>query len=243
MPGRGDGSQVASATIDHCGQVVGVPVDPLPLEGSAMFGLVASDPTVSRTVDRLAADVDKVLAAIDRVRAIARARVGSCAGSHAPDHQVSADDLLVVDLDATLVTAHSEKEQARPTFNRVVSASARTWRHATTPTTCWSSTRDRVTPPRTTPLTPSPPSPGRSNGSRAPTATGCSSASTGRGSPTSCSSTSPPAAGSGAAAGSSPSAGPAPTWRRTRSPRSRRRPGPRASTRTAHRSGTRSSPS
>ena len=34
-----------------------------------VFGLVASDPTVSRTIDRLADDADKVLAAVDTARA------------------------------------------------------------------------------------------------------------------------------------------------------------------------------
>ena len=40
------------------------------------------------------------------------------AGEHAPDHAVDAAAPLVIDLDATLVTAHSEKEQAAPTFRR-----------------------------------------------------------------------------------------------------------------------------
>ncbi|MBL7502515.1 IS1380 family transposase [Frankia sp. CNm7] len=83
-----------------------------------LFGLVASDPTVSRTIDRLALDVDRALAAIDQARAVARGRVWSLAGRHAPDHAASVEDPLVVDLDATLVTAHSEKEQARPTFKK-----------------------------------------------------------------------------------------------------------------------------
>jgi hypothetical protein len=83
-----------------------------------LFGLVASDPTVSRAINRLADDVDRVLAAIDRAAAAARGRVWSLAGRHAPDHAPSADSPLVVDLDATLVTAHAEKEQARSTFTR-----------------------------------------------------------------------------------------------------------------------------
>ena len=40
----------------------------------AVFGQVASDPTVSRTIDRLAADTTAVLTAIDTARAAARAR-------------------------------------------------------------------------------------------------------------------------------------------------------------------------
>jgi hypothetical protein len=35
-----------------------------------------------------------------------------------PDHDASAASPLVIDIDATLVTAHSEKESAAPTFKR-----------------------------------------------------------------------------------------------------------------------------
>jgi hypothetical protein len=83
-----------------------------------VYGLVASDPTVSRTVAALAADAPAALAAIDTARAAARARVWALAGEHAPDHDATAADPLVVDLDATLVTSHSEKEHAAPTFKR-----------------------------------------------------------------------------------------------------------------------------
>ena len=40
------------------------------------------------------------------------------AGDHAPDHDTDAGSPLIIDLDATLVTAHSEKEHATPTFKR-----------------------------------------------------------------------------------------------------------------------------
>lgn len=83
-----------------------------------VFGRVASDPTVSRTIDALAGDVRQALAAINTARAAARARVWRLAGVHAPDHRIEADDPLVIDIDATLITAHSEKEQAAPTFKR-----------------------------------------------------------------------------------------------------------------------------
>ena len=49
-----------------------------------VFGQVASDPTVSRVIDALAADADRVLAAIDRVRAQARARGVAAGRSTAP---------------------------------------------------------------------------------------------------------------------------------------------------------------
>jgi Transposase DDE domain group 1 len=57
----------------------------------AVFGAVASDPTVSRTIDALAADAKRALAAIDTAREAARARVWSLAGEHAPDHGIDAD--------------------------------------------------------------------------------------------------------------------------------------------------------
>lgn len=40
------------------------------------------------------------------------------AGQHPPDAAASAAAPLIIDADATLVTAHSEKEQAAPTFKR-----------------------------------------------------------------------------------------------------------------------------
>ena len=83
-----------------------------------VFGPVASDPTVSRLIDTLAGDAPAALAAIARARAVARARAWALAGEHAPDHHTDAFRPLVIDVDATLVTAHSEKESAAPTFKR-----------------------------------------------------------------------------------------------------------------------------
>ena len=84
----------------------------------AVFGRVASDPTVSRLIDALAASPGAALTAINKARAVVRERVWKLAGEHGPDHQVDKDRPLVIDLDATLITAHSEKEQAAPTFKR-----------------------------------------------------------------------------------------------------------------------------
>lgn len=50
-----------------------------------VFGPVASDPTVSRAIDRFAADAVRALAAISAARAAARARAWELAGEHAPD--------------------------------------------------------------------------------------------------------------------------------------------------------------
>jgi hypothetical protein len=85
---------------------------------SEVYGRVASDPTVSRTIDALAADAPRVLTAVDRARATARAQAWRLAGANAPDHEASAERPLVVDVDATLIDAHSDKEHAAPTFKR-----------------------------------------------------------------------------------------------------------------------------
>jgi hypothetical protein len=84
----------------------------------AVFGLVASDPTVSRTIDRLASDAPAVLSAINAARAATRAQVWKLAGANAPDHNIDAGRPLIVDVDATLVTAHSEKQGAAATFKK-----------------------------------------------------------------------------------------------------------------------------
>jgi len=83
-----------------------------------MFGSVASDPTVSRLFTALAGDVDEAVAAVRRARADARAAVWArrrpLAG--APGNRNGGQ--VLVDIDATLVTSHSDKEGAEPTFKR-----------------------------------------------------------------------------------------------------------------------------
>jgi len=84
-----------------------------------VYGRVASDPTVSRLITTLSTITPgKALAAINTARAAARAHVWSVTDKHSPLHGVSSDAPLVVDLDATLLTAHSEKEDARPTWKK-----------------------------------------------------------------------------------------------------------------------------
>lgn len=83
-----------------------------------LFGLVASDPTVSRLVDTLARDVDPVLAAVNTARARIRTTAWALAGAHAPDHDATIDNPVIIDLDATLLDAHSDKQHAAPTFKR-----------------------------------------------------------------------------------------------------------------------------
>ncbi|MGP5292762.1 transposase, partial [Brachybacterium tyrofermentans] len=83
-----------------------------------LFGPVASAPTISRTLTTLAEDAPAVIEAISRARRAARERAWTLAGDHSPAAQASAKAPLVIDLDATLINVHSEKEQAAPTFKR-----------------------------------------------------------------------------------------------------------------------------
>lgn len=73
-----------------------------------VFGTVASDPTAWRV---LASVDDDVLVAIDAARAAARAEAWA-AGARPPK------DFIVLDFDATLVTSHSEKEEAKATYKK-----------------------------------------------------------------------------------------------------------------------------
>jgi Transposase DDE domain group 1 len=81
----------------------------------ALFGPVASDPVVSRLVTVLAADAPRALKAIRAARAAARSRAWALAGDAAP----GADgELIPVDIDATIVIAHSDKDQAAATWKK-----------------------------------------------------------------------------------------------------------------------------
>src|SRR5450759_1223194 len=71
-------------------------------EQEALFGKVASDSTAFRTVDRIAS-TPGLLDALRAAHARARERFWELHG---------APDRLTIDVDATLITAHSEKEKA-----------------------------------------------------------------------------------------------------------------------------------
>ncbi len=126
------------------------PADTAMLRGrEEVFGPVASDPTISRLVHRLAADPDG-LGALRRAAAAAR---GS-AGSHLPPRAE-----VLVDIDGTLITAHSEKQDAAPTYS-AGSASTRCWPTPTTgragpgsrsPGCCGPATPTPAPPPTTRP--------------------------------------------------------------------------------------------
>ncbi|WP_189351589.1 IS1380 family transposase, partial [Zhihengliuella salsuginis] len=84
-----------------------------------VYGLMASDPTISRLITTLATTAPgKALAAINTARAAARTRVWEAAGDDSPVHGVTAKNPLMIDLDATLLTSHSDKEEASPTWKK-----------------------------------------------------------------------------------------------------------------------------
>lgn len=86
-----------------------------------MFGHVASDPTVSRLFAALAVDDGSADAAVKAIRD-ARARARETVWAHrrplAGTPGARSGGQVTIDLDATLVGAHSEKEGAEPTYKR-----------------------------------------------------------------------------------------------------------------------------
>ncbi len=74
----------------------------------SLFGPVASDATAFRVIDALSRD-EELLAALRVARARARARAWELG---------AAPERIVIDIDATLITAHSEKQGAAGTFKR-----------------------------------------------------------------------------------------------------------------------------
>lgn len=84
-------------------------------EQPELAGPVASDPVVSRLVSVLAGDLPRALKAIRSARAAARDRSWALAGPDAPGGD---GQLVTVDLDATIVISHSEKQDASPTWKK-----------------------------------------------------------------------------------------------------------------------------
>ncbi len=110
-----------------------------------LFGMVASDPTMSRIVGDLARDPGAAIAGIAAARARARAAAGLLPGGALP----LVDGHVIVDIDATLVASHSEKGWPRRTTSAAL-ASTRSWRSPTTapegPARRWPRSCDRATP-------------------------------------------------------------------------------------------------
>ena len=87
----------------------------MPRAQPEQFGLVASGPVVSRLVAGLAADAPAALKAIRSARAAARERAWAMAGDAAPGADGGP---ITADIDATIVTACPEKDQATPTWKK-----------------------------------------------------------------------------------------------------------------------------
>ncbi|WP_329224342.1 IS1380 family transposase [Streptomyces canus] len=80
----------------------------------AVFGPVASGPTVSRLVDTLAGSGKRALTAIHTARAEVREKVWELADGNGP----AVDGQVIVDIDGVLVLAHSEKQDAAATWKK-----------------------------------------------------------------------------------------------------------------------------
>jgi hypothetical protein len=92
-----------------------------------VFGPVASDPTVSRLIDVLAAAGPKALTAIRTARAEVRTRVWELAGEDSP----AAGGSVIVDIDGVLVS-HTPRSRTPPRPGRRPSAIIRSSRLSTT---------------------------------------------------------------------------------------------------------------
>jgi hypothetical protein len=88
---------------------------------AALFGAVASDSTCWRLLDRLdTAGLGAVALARARARAVAWAQRAELSGRPFPPAHAAGRELpgLVIDLDASVVVCHSEKEHAASTFKK-----------------------------------------------------------------------------------------------------------------------------
>ena len=83
-----------------------------------LFGPVASDPTISRLFASLSADEETTLAAVRAIRAARAAARERVWARRRPMSGEPGRSQVVIDIDATLITAHSDKELAAPTFKR-----------------------------------------------------------------------------------------------------------------------------
>jgi DDE family transposase len=91
------------------------------VDQAALFGVVASDSTCWRLLDRLDTPwLGAVALARARARELVWAQRAERSGRPFPPARAAGRELsgLVIDLDASVVVCHSEKEQAAPTFKK-----------------------------------------------------------------------------------------------------------------------------
>lgn len=83
-----------------------------------VFGQVASNATVSRFFERATADPEVFSHGFETLTRSLRSMVWDAAGDRSPAARASQDTPVLIDLDATLVTAHSEKEETAGNYKR-----------------------------------------------------------------------------------------------------------------------------
>ncbi|RNL56404.1 IS1380 family transposase, partial [Arthrobacter oryzae] len=84
--------------------------------GAGVFGKVASNATISRFFERTVTNPDVFTYGFATLTRELRSRAWEAAADRNPALMATALDPLIVDLDATLVTSHSDKEQAVGTY-------------------------------------------------------------------------------------------------------------------------------
>jgi len=84
--------------------------------GTGAFGNVASNATISRFFERTVTNPDVFSYGFATLTRELRSRAWKAAGDRNPALKATALDPLIVDLDATLVTSHSDKDQAVGTY-------------------------------------------------------------------------------------------------------------------------------
>jgi hypothetical protein len=81
-----------------------------------VFGQLPSNATVSRFLERTVANPELFGYGIETLTRELRSRAWEAAGSRNPAWSATAPDPLILDLDATLVSSHSEKESVAGTY-------------------------------------------------------------------------------------------------------------------------------
>jgi len=84
--------------------------------GAGAFGNVASNATISRFFERTVTNPDVFSYGFATLTRELRSRAWEAAGDRNPALKATALDPLIIDLDATLVTSHSDKDQAVGTY-------------------------------------------------------------------------------------------------------------------------------
>lgn len=84
----------------------------------AMSGSVASDVTISRFMARIKDQPEAFSHGFATMQRTLRSKLWAAAGKRNLARRATAEDPLIIDIDASLVHVHSEKENAAPTYKR-----------------------------------------------------------------------------------------------------------------------------